>query len=152
MASFNRVDLIGRLGADPESRKLNSGDPVVNFRMAVSDVWRDKSTGERREKTTWVPVVIFNENLCKTAENFLRKGSQCLISGSLQNREYEKDGQRHTVTEVVLQKFRGELQLLDAKPEGTRQDRTDDRGGYDTSKSPQRPLDHQDNFDDEIPF
>lgn len=151
MASLNRVDLIGRLGADPESRKLNSGDPVVNFRMAVSETWRDKSTGERREKTTWLPVVIFNENLCKVAESFLRKGSQCFVSGALQTREYEKDGHKHTVVEVVLQKFRGELQLLDAKPEGTRQDRNDDRGGYDTSKSPQRPLDDFD-ADSEIPF
>ena len=147
MASLNRVDLIGRLGADPESRKLNSGDPVVNFRMAMTETWRSKD-GERKERTLWMPVVIFNDGLCKIAESYLRKGSQCFVSGALQAREYEKDGQRHTVMEVVLQKYRGELKLLDAKPEGPRQDRNDDRGGYDTSKSPQRPLD---DFDD-LPF
>ena len=119
MATLNRVDLIGRLGADPETKTMQNGGSVVTFRLAVSDTWKDRD-GNRQERTTWLPVVIFNEGLGKVASSYLKKGSQIFISGSLQVRDYEKDGNRVFVTEVVLQKFRGELQMLDG-PSGDKQ-------------------------------
>ncbi|MFW5659920.1 MAG: single-stranded DNA-binding protein, partial [Oceanicaulis sp.] len=106
--SLNKVMLIGNLGADPEVRRLNSGDPVVNLRIATSESWRDKSTGERREKTEWHNVVIFNDNLAKVAENYLRKGSKVFIEGQLQTRKWQdRDGNDKYTTEIVLQRFRG---------------------------------------------
>jgi single-strand DNA-binding protein len=118
MASLNRVDLIGNLGADPEIRRLNSGDPVVNLRVACTDTWRDKASGERKERTEWVSVVIFNEGLAKIAEQYLRKGSKVFLSGSLQTRKWQdQSGQDRYTTEVVLQKYRGELVLLDGPGE-----------------------------------
>ncbi len=141
MASLNRVDLIGRLGADPESRRLNDGYPVVNLRLAVTDTWRDKNSGERKERTEWASVVIFNEGLAKVAEQFLKKGDQVFVSGSMQTRKWEKDGVERYTTEVVLQKFRGELQML-----GSKQDRdgSDNRQGQD-SRAP-------DDDDSDLPF
>jgi single-strand DNA-binding protein len=116
MSSLNKVLLIGNLGADPEVRRMSSGDPVVNMRLACSDSWKDKATGERREKTEWVNVVIFNDNLAKVAENYLRKGSKVYVEGSLQTRKWQdQSGADKYTTEVVLQKFRGELVLLDSK-------------------------------------
>src|SRR5687767_5832562 len=92
VASLNRVDIIGNLGADPETRRLNDGSPVVNLRVACTDTWRDKNTGDRKERTEWVSVVIFNDGLAKVAEQYLRKGSKVFISGSMQTRKWEKDG------------------------------------------------------------
>ena len=112
--SVNKVILIGNLGADPEIRRLPSGDPVVNMRLATSEQWRDRQTGERREKTEWHNVVIFNDNLAKVAENYLKKGSKVYIEGQLQTRKWtDQSGQDRYTTEVVLQKFRGELTMLD---------------------------------------
>ena len=116
--SVNKVILVGNLGADPEIRRLNSGDPVVNIRVATSENWRDKSSGERREKTEWHNVVIFNDNLAKVAEQYLKKGMKVYIEGQLQTRKWEKDGIERYTTEIVLQKFRGELQMLDARGGG----------------------------------
>ncbi|NEQ52319.1 MAG: single-stranded DNA-binding protein, partial [Leptolyngbya sp. SIO3F4] len=117
--SLNKVMLIGNLGADPEIRRLNSGDPVVNLRIATSENWRDKSTGERREKTEWHNVVIFNENIAKVAENYLRKGSKVFVEGQLQTRKWQdRDGNDRYTTEIVLQRFRGELTMLDGKNDG----------------------------------
>ena len=116
--SVNKVILVGNLGADPEIRRLNSGDPVVNLRIATSETWRDKNSGERREKTEWHQVVIFNDNLAKVAEQYLKKGMKVYIEGSLQTRKWEKDGFERYTTEIVLQKFRGELQMLDARGQG----------------------------------
>jgi single-strand DNA-binding protein len=116
--SVNKVILVGNLGADPEIRRLNSGDPVVNLRIATSETWRDKNSGERREKTEWHQVVIFNDNLAKVAEQYLKKGMKVYIEGSLQTRKWEKDGIERYTTEIVLQKFRGELQMLDARGQG----------------------------------
>ncbi|BDA84694.1 single-stranded DNA-binding protein [Aureimonas sp. SA4125] len=111
--SVNKVILVGNLGADPEVRRLNSGDAVVNMRIATSESWRDKSSGERKEKTEWHNVVIFNENLVKVAEQYLKKGSTVYIEGQLQTRSWEdQSGQKKYATEVVLQRFRGELQML----------------------------------------
>src|SRR5688572_21116248 len=117
--SVNKVILVGNLGKDPEVRRLNSGDPVVNFSLATSETWRDKQSGERREKTEWHNVVIFNENLGKVAEQYLRKGSKVYIEGQLQTRQWEdQQGQKRSTTEIVLQKFRGELQMLDSRGGG----------------------------------
>jgi len=110
--SVNKVILVGNLGADPEIRRMNSGDPVVNFRIATSESWRDKNTGDRKEKTEWHNVVVFNEALAKVAEQYLKKGMKVFIEGQLQTRKWEKDGIERYTTEVVLQKFRGELQML----------------------------------------
>jgi single-strand DNA-binding protein len=117
MSGLNKVQLIGRLGADPESRSLNNGGKVVNLRLATSESWKDGVTGERRERTEWHQVVIFNEGLGKVAESYLRKGSQCFIEGALQTRKWtDQAGNDRYSTEIVLQKFRGELVLLDSKP------------------------------------
>ena len=117
--SVNKVILVGNLGADPEIRRLNSGDPVVNLRIATSESWRDKMSGERREKTEWHNVVIFNDNLAKVAEQYLKKGMKVYLEGQLQTRKWQdQQGQDRYTTEVVLQKFRGELQMLDTRGEG----------------------------------
>ncbi len=117
--SVNKVILIGNLGADPEIRRTQDGRPVANLRLATSESWRDKATGERKEKTEWHRVVIFNENLCKVAEQYLKKGSKVYIEGQLQTRKWQdQSGQDKYSTEVVLQNFRGELTLLD-RPGGS---------------------------------
>ena len=116
--SVNKVILVGNLGADPEIRRLNSGEPVVNLRIATSESWRDKNSGERKEKTEWHQVVIFNDQLAKVAEQYLKKGMKVYIEGALQTRKWEKDGVERYTTEVVLQKFRGELQMLDSRGQG----------------------------------
>jgi len=117
--SVNKVILVGNLGADPETRRLNSGDAVVNLRIATSETWRDKNSGERKEKTEWHSVVIFNDNLAKVAEQYLKKGMKVYLEGALQTRKWQdKDGQDRYSTEVVLQKFRGELQMLDSRGGG----------------------------------
>ncbi|KQT48792.1 single-stranded DNA-binding protein [Aureimonas sp. Leaf454] len=116
--SVNKVILVGNLGADPEVRRLNSGDAVVNLRLATTESWRDKSSGERKEKTEWHNVVIFNENLVKVAEQYLKKGSTVYVEGQLQTRSWEdQSGQKKYTTEVVLQRFRGELQMLGGRGE-----------------------------------
>ena len=116
--SVNKVILVGNLGADPEIRRMNSGDPVVNIRIATSETWRDKNSGERKEKTEWHSVVIFNDQLAKVAEQYLKKGMKVYVEGQLQTRKWEKDGIERYTTEIVLQKFRGELQMLDARGQG----------------------------------
>ena len=121
--SVNTVILVGNLGADPEIRRLNSGDPVVNLRIATSETWRDKNSGERREKTEWHNVVIFNDNLAKVAEQYLKKGAKVYIEGALQTRKWtDQSGQERYSTEVVLQGFNASLVMLD----GAR--RSDDTG------------------------
>ena len=116
--SVNKVILVGNLGADPEVRRLNSGEPVGNLRIATSESWRDKNSGDRKEKTEWHQVVIFNDNLAKVAEQYLKKGMKSDIEGQLQTRKWEKDGVERYSTEIVLQKFRGELQMLDSRGQG----------------------------------
>jgi single-strand DNA-binding protein len=117
--SVNKVILVGNLGADPEIRSLNSGDRVANLRIATSETWRDRASGERKEKTEWHRVVIFNDNLVKVAEQYLRKGSKVYIEGSIQTRKWsDQSGQEKYSTEIVLQKFRGELTMLDGRSEG----------------------------------
>ncbi|MFC5384402.1 single-stranded DNA-binding protein [Aquamicrobium segne] len=129
--SVNKVILVGNLGADPEIRRLNSGEPVANLRIATSESWRDKQSGERRERTEWHSVVIFNDNLAKIAEQYLKKGMKVYIEGQLQTRKWQdQNGQDRYTTEIVLQRFRGELQMLDARGQGESSGQVGyDRGG-----------------------
>ena len=159
--SVNKVILIGNLGADPEIRTLNSGDRVANLRIATSETWRDRTSGERKERTEWHRVVIFNDNLVKVAENYLRKGSKVYIEGALQTRKFQdQSGAERQTTEVVLQKFRGELTMLDGRGEGGGQSpgqgqgEGGDFGGY--ASGPRQQSGPKETFtadlDDEIPF
>ncbi|WP_417674043.1 single-stranded DNA-binding protein [Roseibium sp.] len=117
--SVNKVILVGNLGADPEIRRTQDGRPIANLRIATSESWRDRSTGERREKTEWHRVVIFNEGLCKVAEQYLRKGSKVYLEGQLQTRKWQdQSGQDRYSTEVVLQGFNSNLTMLDGRGEG----------------------------------
>jgi single-strand DNA-binding protein len=114
--SVNKVILVGNLGRDPEIRRTQDGRPVANLRVATTDSWRDKATGERREKTEWHTVVIFNEGLCRVAEQYLKKGAKVYIEGQLQTRKWQgQDGQDRYTTEVVLQGFNSQLTMLDAR-------------------------------------
>jgi single-strand DNA-binding protein len=159
--SVNKVILIGNLGRDPEVRRLNSGDSVVSFSIATTESWRDKATGERKERTEWHNVVIFNENLGKIAEQYCKKGSKVYIEGQLQTREFtDKDGNQRKATEVVLQRFRGELTLLDSRNRGAEVGEERASGGSFGRTSPmeqRRPATvgggkMADALDDDIPF
>src|SRR3712207_1680245 len=117
--SVNKVILVGNLGKDPEIRRMGSGEPVVNLSVATSESWRDKTSGERKEKTEWHRVVIFNENIARVAEQYLKKGSKVYLEGQLQTRKWtDQSGQEKYTTEVVLQRFRGELTILDSRGGG----------------------------------
>ncbi len=117
--SVNKVILIGNLGKDPEIRRTQDGRPIANLRVATTDSWRDKTSGEKREKTEWHSVVIFNENLCKVAEQYLRKGAKVYIEGALQTRKWQdQQGQDRYSTEIVLQGFNGTLTMLDGRGAG----------------------------------
>ena len=161
--SVNKVILVGNLGADPEVRRTQDGRPIVNLRVATSETWRDKATGERKEKTEWHRVVIFNEGLAKVAEQYLKKGAKVYLEGALQTRKWQdQDGQDSYSTEVVLQGFNSTLTMLD----GARRRRgggggSDYGGGDFGSPGPtaQRQSGHgrrgggkRDDMDDEIPF
>lgn len=113
--SVNKVILVGNLGRDPEVRMSQAGNKIANFSLATSERWRDKNSGEQREKTEWHRVVIFDERLADVAEKYMKKGSKVYLEGQIQTRDYEKDGQKHYVTEVVLQRFRGVLTMLDSR-------------------------------------
>jgi single-strand DNA-binding protein len=117
MASLNKVQLIGRLGKDPESRSFQDGGKVVTFSLATSEQWTDKTSGERKEKTQWHNIAIFNDALAEVAVRFLKKGSQAYIEGQLETRSWDKDGAKHYATEVVLRPFHSALVLLDKAPE-----------------------------------
>ena len=128
--SVNKVILVGNLGRDPETRRLASGDPVVNLRIATSESWKDKMSGERKEKTEWHSVVIYNENLARVAEQYLRKGWKVYIEGQLQTRKWaDQSGVEKYTTEVVLQRFRGELTLLDGRSGGGEMGADEEGGG-----------------------
>ena len=157
--SVNKVILIGNLGADPEVRSLPSGGKVVNLRVATTDSWRDKNSGERKEKTEWHRVVIFNEGLVRVAEQYLRKGSKVYIEGALQTRKWEKDGVDQYSTEVVLQGFGSQLTMLDGRGEGEGAS----GGGFSSPRSAESrpsegrrpasaPAFQSGGMDDDIPF
>ncbi|MCC8933372.1 MULTISPECIES: single-stranded DNA-binding protein [Rhizobiaceae] len=130
--SVNKVILIGNLGADPEIRRTQDGRPIANLRIATSESWRDKNSGERKEKTEWHSVVIFNEGLCKVAEQYLKKGSTVYIEGQLQTRKWQdQTGNDRYSTEVVLQGFNGNLTMLGGRGDGAGASRGGDMGGGD---------------------
>ena len=162
MAGVNKVILVGNLGADPESRSLNNGGEVVNMRVATSESWKDKD-GNRQERTEWHNVVIFNENLGRVAKSYLRKGSKVYLEGQMQTRKWQgQDGNDRYTTEIVLQRFRGELVLLDSR-EGSGGGRSAFGEDYDDfgaggGGSPQRtqsrpqPAAFDTDLDDDVPF
>lgn len=169
MAGLNKVQLIGRLGRDPESRSFQNGGKIVTLRLATSDTWRDKQTGERKERTEWHTVTIHNEAVGKIAEQYLRKGSEVYVEGKLETRKWQDQGgnDRYS-TEVVIRPYGGEIVLLGGKQDGNgggrdddrggssggRDDRRDDRGGYSGGSgggSAGGGRSRQD-LDDEIPF
>ena len=128
--SVNKVILVGNLGADPEARSMNNGGEVVQLSIATSESWTDKQSGEKRDKTEWHRVVIFNENLARVAKQYLRKGSSVYLEGQLQTRKWQdQSGQDKYTTEVVLQRFRGELVLLGGRDDGGGGGGRDDYGG-----------------------
>ena len=155
--SVNKVILVGNLGKDPEIRRTQDGRPIANLSIATSETWRDKGTGERKEKTEWHRVVIFNEGLCKVAEQYLKKGAKVYIEGALQTRKYQDNsGAERFSTEIVLQKFRGELTMLDGRGGDAEQG---DSGGYSGGFSsgprtggPKPREEFSADLDDEIPF
>ena len=163
MAGVNKVILVGNLGADPESRSVNSGGEVVNMRIATSEQWKDRD-GNRQEKTEWHSVAIFNENLGRVAKSYLRKGSKVYLEGQLQTRKWQdQSGNDKYTTEIVLQRFRGELVLLDSREGGGGGGRgafNEDFGGGDDfgGGAPQRaqsrpqPAAFDTDLDDDVPF
>ena len=161
--SVNKVILVGNLGKDPEVRRMTSGEPVVNLSIATSETWRDKASGERKEKTEWHRVVIFNKNLAEVAEKYLKKGAKVYVEGQLQTRKWtDKDGAEKYSTEVVLQNFRGELTMLDGRfGGGGGSFGSDDTGGDfssggPASSAPRRAVAaggaRNSDMDDDIPF
>jgi single-strand DNA-binding protein len=150
MSSVNKVILVGNLGKDPEARSLNNGEKVVSLRVATSETWKDKATGERKEKTEWHSVAIFNENIARVAEQYLKKGSKVYVEGQLQTRKWtDQQGQERYSTEIVLSRFRGELTILDSRSSG------DDAGA---ALAPRQNVGsgkgarYADDLNDEIPF
>lgn len=164
--SLNKVILIGNLGADPEIRRLNSGDQVANLRIATSESWRDRNTNERKERTEWHSIVIFNENLIKIVEQYVKKGSKIYIEGQLQTRKWhDQNGNDRYTTEVVLQKYRGELQMLDSRGVGGGEqmhNTSHSGGGYGNGgfgqrddfgqRNPVSERNFSDHLDDDVPF
>ncbi len=161
--SVNKVILVGNLGKDPEVRHSQDGKAIVNLSIATSESWRDKASGERKEKTEWHRVVIFNEALAKVAEQYLKKGATVYIEGQLQTRKWtDKDGAEKYSTEVVLQNFRGELTMLGGKPGGG-EGAGGGYGGGDSGFGASSPMDRPRaaagakqtfarDLDDEVPF
>ena len=159
--SVNKVILVGNLGADPEVRRTQDGRPIVNLRVATSESWRDKATGERKEKTEWHRVVIFSEGLCRIAEQYLKKGSKVYIEGQLQTRKWtDKDNIERYSTEVVLQGFNSNLTMLDGRGGGGGSSADEGGSGSDFGSSTPRERkpamagagSKRDDMDDEIPF
>jgi single-strand DNA-binding protein len=161
MAGVNKVILVGNLGQDPESRTFSNGGEVVNLRIATSESWKDRDSGERKEKTEWHSVAIFNENLGRVAKNYLRKGSKVYIEGQIQTRKWQdQSGNDRYTTEIVLQKFRGELVLLDARGEGggggsfggDEYGSSNVGGGGSKPQSRPQPAAFDTDLDDDVPF
>ncbi len=162
--SVNKVILVGNLGRDPEVRSTQDGSKIVNLSIATSERWKDRNTGEQRERTEWHRVVIFNENLGRIAEQYLRKGSNCYIEGQLQTRKWtDQQGAEKYTTEVVLQRYRGELTLLGGRGDSGGFGGAD-QVGYDapsasggmapagSGQSSPPPMRDSNDMDDDIPF
>jgi single-strand DNA-binding protein len=158
--SVNKVILIGNLGRDPEIRRTQDGRPVANFTVATSESWRDKATGERKEKTEWHRVVIFNEGLCRIAEQYLKKGSKVYLEGQLQTRKWQdQSGQEKYTTEVVLQGFNSQLTMLDRAGDRGELGSADSGGDFGSTGPSTREKQpalagagKRGDMDDEIPF
>tara|TARA_B100000768_G_scaffold31708_1_gene30183 strand:+ start:4958 stop:5446 length:489 start_codon:yes stop_codon:yes gene_type:complete len=159
--SVNKVTLVGNLGRDPEIRAMQNGDKIVQLSLATSDRWKDKTSGEQREKTEWHRVVIFNDALGRIAEQYLKKGSTVYIEGQLQTRKWtdQQSGQEKYTTEVVLQRYRGELTLLGMRPDSSlsnqNQNNSIEQNNYQDSSQNQNQNQNQNiasDLDDEIPF
>lgn len=160
--SVNKVILVGNLGKDPEIRRTQDGRPIANLSVATSETWRDKATGERKEKTEWHRVVIFNEGLCKVAEQYLKKGAKIYVEGALQTRKWtDQSGVEKYSTEVVLQGFNSTLTMLDGRGGGGGGSFGDDAGGDfgssgPVSSAPRRAVaaggGRNSDMDDDIPF
>ncbi len=160
--SLNKVTLIGHLGADPEVKRMNNGNPIVNLRIATSERWRDKNSGEQREKTEWHRIVIFNEGLCKIAEQYLKKGALIYIEGSLQTRKWQdQSGADRYSTEIVLQNFNGTLKMLDrvgdsggSSERGYQRDHVDTQtfGTGTTQRAAETQQRQSYDMNDEVPF
>ena len=152
--SVNKVILVGNLGKDPEIRRTQDGRPIANLSVATSESWRDKATGERKEKTEWHRVVIFNEGLCKIAEQYLKKGAKVYIEGAIQTRKWtDKDGVEKYSTEIVLQGPNSQLTMLDARQAGSGEDQPPPtRSGSEPTQSGAPPTQSGQDMDDEIPF
>ncbi|MDC3271920.1 single-stranded DNA-binding protein [Hyphomicrobiales bacterium] len=150
--SINKVTLIGRLGNDPDVRSTQDGRSIVNLSVATSETWKDKNSGEKREKTEWHRVVIFNEGLGKIAQQYLNKGSKVYLEGQLQTRKWEdKSGQEKYTTEVVIQNYSGNLTLLDSRNDNSSQNSqiSDTENAFSDTSS---KIEENNEFDDEIPF
>lgn len=145
---MNRVTLLGNLGADPEIRTMNDGNKVANLRLATSESWKDKATGERKERVEWHTVTIWTPGLIGVVENYLRKGSKVLIEGQIRTRKWEKDGVERYSTEIVLQGFDSRLVMLDG-PGGDRDQSEDRRADRGQGSAPRRMIEM---LDDDIPF
>jgi single-strand DNA-binding protein len=158
MSSLNKVQLLGRLGADPEIRRTTAGDPIVNMRIATSEVWRDKNSGEKRERTEWHTVVIFNDRLAKVAEQYLKKGNLVFVEGMLCTRKWQDaNGQDRYSTEVVLKQFNGDLILMPQGSGGRPGASSPDDYGRESgreggSQATGQSGDMSRDLDDEIPF
>ena len=162
--SLNKVTLIGNLGSDPEIKAMQNGDKIVNLSIATSDRWKDKSTGEQRERTEWHRVVIFNEALGRIAEQYLKKGSTIYIEGQLQTRKWtdQQSGQEKYTTEVVLQRYRGEITMLGARPDNSYSNQSQSSVSNQSQSSNEQSNFQETNqnqvsniasdLDDEIPF
>ena len=151
--SLNKVMLIGNLGADPEIRTFGNGGKVCNMRIATSERWKDKSSGEQRERTEWHTIAIFNEGLVKVCENYLKKGSKVFIEGQLQTRKWQdQSGNDRYSTEVVLQGFNGTMTMLDANPNGQSGGYNAPASGGGTGTGGYTPAPMNNDLDDEIPF
>lgn len=150
--SVNKVILVGNLGRDPEIRSTQDGREIANLAIATSESWKDKNTGERKEKTEWHRVVIFNDGLVNVVKNYVKKGSKVYIEGALQTRKWtDKDGQEKYSTEVVLQGYGSTLTMLDSKGSG-RSEGMSDHGGSSYSAPQQASKPAAELLDDEIPF
>jgi single-strand DNA-binding protein len=154
--SINKAIIVGNLGADPEIRRTQDGKAIVNLRVATSESWRDKATGDRKERTEWHRVVIFSEQICKVAEQYLKKGSKVYLEGSIQTRKWQdKDGQDKYSTEIVLQGFNSSLTMLDGR-EGKEPEaepaKTTEPSPQPARRQPVATQGRRDDFDDQIPF
>lgn len=153
MASLNRATLIGNIGKDPEIRSSQNGDRIASFSLAMTETWRDRNSGQRKERTEWARIVVFNDRIVEVVEKYLRKGSKVYVEGAIQSRDYtDRDGATRSVTEIVLSKFRGELVMLDSPSGGNREESRPQRKPNSEGGRYTGPASLAEDLDDSIPF